>query len=171
MGLFQQPANGDKAMSDCPSLAMRLTRRQVIGAIVLGLASPLPVRRAAQATSENAAAAIKAILGDAVLREGKVSLDMPSIAENGNSVPLTVSVDSPMTGTDHVRSIHVFAEANPRPNVAHFHLGPRAGRAQVSTRIRLFTSQKIIAIAALSDGSFWSGSTEVVITLAACIEE
>jgi sulfur-oxidizing protein SoxY len=149
---------------------MRLTRRQLIGALVLGLASPLPARRAAQATSESAAA-IKAILGDAALREGKIALDVPPIAENGNSVPLTVSVDSPMTATDHVRSIHVFAEANPRPNVAHFYLGPRAGRAQVSTRIRLFTSQKIIAIAALSDGSFWSGSAEVVITLAACIEE
>ncbi len=163
--------NGDKAMFSRPRLAVRLTRRQLIGAILLGLASPLPARQAAQAVSESAAAAIKAILGDATLREGKISLDVPPIAENGNSVPLTVSVDSPMTATDHVRSIHVFAEANPRPNVAHFYLGPRAGRAQVSTRIRLFTSQKVVAIATLSDGSFWSGSAEVVITLAACIEE
>ena len=162
---------GDKAMSESPWRVMRLTRRQFIGAIVLGLASPLLARRAAWAASESVAAAIKAILGDGTLREGKVALDVPPIAENGNSVPLTVSVDSPMTATDHVRSIHVFAEANPRPNVGHFYLGPRAGRAQVSTRIRLFTSQKMIAIAALSDGSFWSGSAEVVITLAACIEE
>jgi sulfur-oxidizing protein SoxY len=163
--------NGDDAMSDRPWLAIELSRRKFVSAIVLGLASPLRVRRAAQATSESMAAAIKTVLGDARLREGKVSLDAPPIAENGNSVPLTVSVDSPMTATDHVRSIHVLAEANPRPNVAHFHLGPRAGRAQVSTRIRLATSQKIIAVAALSDGSFWSGSAEVVITLAACIEE
>ena len=163
--------NGDEAMTDRTWLVMRLNRRKFIGAILLGLASPLPGRRAAQAASESAAVAIKAILGDSVPREGKVSLDVPPIAENGNSVPLTVSVDSPMTATDHVRSIHVFAEANPRPNVAHFYLGPRAGRAQVSTRIRLFTSQKVVAIAALSDGSFWSGSAEVVITLAACIEE
>jgi sulfur-oxidizing protein SoxY len=163
--------NGDNNMVERAWRATRLSRRKFIGAIALGLASPFPVRRAAQATAESAAAAIKAIVGDAALREGKISLDIPPIAENGNSVPVTVSVDSPMTATDHVRSIHVFAEANPRPNVAHFHLGPRAGRAQVSTRIRLFTSQKIVAIAALSDESFWSGSAEVVITLAACIEE
>jgi sulfur-oxidizing protein SoxY len=142
-----------------------------MGAALLGLVLPLAPRRAAQASPESAAAAMKAILGDAPLIEGKVALDVPPIAENGNSVPLTVSVESPMTAAEHVRSIHVFAEENPLPNVAHFHLGPRAGKAQVSTRIRLFTSQKIIAVAALSDGSFWSGSAEVVITLAACIEE
>ena len=110
-------------------------------------------------------------MGDAPVRVGKVGLDMPPIAENGNSVPLTVSVESPMTLAEHVRSIHIFAEENPLPNVAHFYLGPRAGKAQISTRIRLFKSQRILAVAALSDGSFWSGSAEIVITLAACIEE
>lgn len=148
-----------------------LTRRQFIGATLLGVVLPLSLRREAQASRETAAAAMKAILGDAPLTQGKVTLDVPPIAENGNSVPLTVSVESPMTAAEHVRSIHIFAEENPLPNVAHFYLGPRAGKAQVSTRIRLFTSQKIVAIAALSDGSFWSGSAEVVITLAACIEE
>lgn len=148
-----------------------LTRRQFIGATLLGLVLPLSPRREAQASRETAAAAMQAILGDAPLTQGKVTLDVPPIAENGNSVPLTVSVESPMTAAEHVRSIHIFAEENPLPNVAHFYLGPRAGKAQVSTRIRLFTSQKIVAIAALSDGSFWSGSAEVVITLAACIEE
>ena len=148
-----------------------LNRRQFMGAALLGLGLPLSWWRTAQANPEGAAAAMKAILGDARLREGKVTLDMPPIAENGNSVPLTVSVQSPMTAGDHVRSIHIFAEENPLPNVAHFYLGPRAGKAQVSTRIRLFKSQKVIAVAALSDGSFWSGNAEVVITLAACIEE
>jgi sulfur-oxidizing protein SoxY len=158
-------------MVGAPRVWTRLTRRQFIGATVLGLVLPLRLRRVALASPESAAAAMKAILGDAPLRQGRVTLEMPPIAENGNSVPLTVSVDSPMTAAEHVRSIHVFAEENPLPNVAHFYLGPRAGKAQVSTRIRLFTSQKIIAVAALSDGSFWSGSAEVVITLAACIEE
>jgi sulfur-oxidizing protein SoxY len=152
-------------------LWIRLTRRQFIGATLLGLVLPLYPRRAVQATPETAAAAMKTITGEAPVTEGRVTLDMPPIAENGNSVPLTVSVVSPMTAAEHVRSIHLFAEANPLPNVAHFHLGPSAGKAQVSTRMRLFTSQKITAIAALSDGSFWSGSAEVVITLAACIEE
>ncbi len=152
-------------------LLVRLTRRRFLGAAALGLVLPLYPRQEAQATPESAAAAMKAITGDAPLREGKVTLEMPPIAENGNSVSLTVSVESPMTAAEHVRSIHIFAEANPLPNVAHFHLGPRTGKAQVSTRIRLFTSQKITAVAALSDGSFWSGNAEVVITLAACIEE
>lgn len=150
---------------------VRVTRRQFIGATILVTALPLSLRRTAEATPETAAAAMKAILGDAPLREGKVKLEIPPIAENGNSVPLTVSVESPMTAADHVRSIHLFAEENPLPNVAHFYLGPRAGRAQVSTRIRLFKSQHIVAVAALSDGSFWSAKAEIVITLAACIED
>ena len=158
-------------MSKRPKSVSRLTRRQFIGATVLGIALPLAQRRAAEASPEGVSAAMKAILGDTTPRVGRVTLDVPPIAENGNSVPLTVSVESPMTAADHVRSIHIFAEENPLPNVAHFYLGPRAGKAQVSTRIRLFKSQKIIAVAALSDGSFWSGTAEIVITLAACIED
>jgi sulfur-oxidizing protein SoxY len=149
----------------------RVTRRQFIGAAIAGAALPLTLRRAAEATPESAAAAMKEIMGDAPLREGKVKLEIPPLAENGNSVPLTVSVESPMTAADHVRSIHIFAEENPLPNVAHFYLGQRAGKAQVSTRIRLFKSQHIVAVAALSDGSFWSAKAEIVITLAACIED
>ncbi len=158
-------------MSDAPRSPIRPTRRQFLVAAVLGLALPPCLRRAAQASPQSAAAAMKAIVGDAPVRAGKVTLDVPPIAETGNAVPLTVSVESPMTATEHVRSIHLFAEENPLPNVAHFHLGPRAGKAQVATRIRLAKSQRILAVAALSDGSFWSGSAEVVVTLAACIED
>jgi len=86
-------------------------------------------------------------------------------------VPITVSVASPMTSEDYVKSIHVFNEKNPQPNIGNFYLGPRAGRAQVSTRIRLADSQKIVAIAHLADGSFWSVSVDVVVTLAACADE
>ena len=96
---------------------------------------------------------------------------MPPLVENGNTVPMTVSVDHPMTPEDHVKSIHVFNEKNPQPNIANFYLGPHTGRAQVSTRIRLADSQKVVAIAQLSDGSFWSASVDVVVTLAACTEE
>lgn len=164
-------ARGEKPLFDLSKPTVRLTRRQFVAATILGLTLPPTLRHAAEASPEDAAAAMKAILGDAPLRVGKVTLDIPPIAENGNSVPLTVSVDSPMTLAEHVRSIHIFSEENPLPNVAHFTLGPRAGKAQVTTRIRLFKSQKIVAVTALSDGSFWSGSAEVVITLAACIEE
>ena len=84
---------------------------------------------------------------------------------------LTVSVDSPMTEADHVASIHLFDQKNPQPYIAVFHLGPRAGAARVSTRIRLADSQRVIAIARLSDGSFWSDSADVIVTLAACTEQ
>src|SRR6201993_3743555 len=116
-------------------------------------------------------AAIRNVVGEAPVREGKVKLDIPPLVENGNTVPMTVSVASPMTAEDFVKSIHVFNEKNPQPNIGNFYLGPRAGRAQVATRIRLADSQKVVAIAQLSDGSFWSASADVVVTLAARTDE
>ena len=150
------------------------SRRQFLGlaggAAVLG-ALPTVIVRPAEATPATMAAAIQSVTGGAVVRTGKVKLDIPPLVENGNTVPMTVSVAHPMAPEDHVRSIHVFNEKNPQPNIGNFYLGPHNGRAQVSTRIRLADSQKIIAIAKLSDGSFWSASVDVVVTLAACTEE
>jgi sulfur-oxidizing protein SoxY len=150
------------------------TRRQFLGlaggAAVLG-AVPIVTVRPAEATPAELASAIRNVTGGAAVKTGKVKLDVPPLVENGNTVPLTVSVANPMAPEDHVRSIHVFNEKNPQPNIGNFHLGPHSGRAQVSTRIRLADSQKIVAIARLSDGSFWSTSVEVIVTLAACTEE
>ena len=117
------------------------------------------------------AEAIRQLIGEAPLEPGKVKLELPSIVENGNTVPLTVSVESPMTEADHVQSIHIFNQKNPQPFVAAVHLGPRAGKAYVATRIRLADSQRVVAIARLSDGSFRSGSADVIVTLAACTEQ
>jgi sulfur-oxidizing protein SoxY len=127
--------------------------------------------RPVEATPETMAAAIRTVTGGAAVQSGKVKLDIPPLVENGNSVPMTVTVTSPMTPTDYVKSIHVFNEKNPQPNLGNFYLRPGAGRAQVATRVRLADSQKIIAIAKLSDGSLWSVTAEVVVTLAACTEE
>lgn len=127
--------------------------------------------RPVEATPETMASAIRMVTGGATVQNGKVKLDIPPLVENGNSVPMVVSVTSPMTAKDYVKSIHVFNEKNPQPNLGNFYLSPRAGRAQVSTRVRLADSQKIIAIARLSDGSLWSTTAEVVVTLAACTEE
>jgi len=138
---------------------------------VIGALPALISVRPVEATPETMAAAIRTVTGGAVVQSGKVKLDIPPLVENGNSVPMTVSVASPMTANDHVKSIHVFNEKNPQPNLGNFYLGPRAGRAQVSTRVRLADSQKITAIAKLSDGSFWSVTADVVVTLAACTEE
>jgi sulfur-oxidizing protein SoxY len=125
----------------------------------------------AQATPDMLASAIRDVVGGSVVHTGKVKLEVPPLVENGNTVPITVSVTSPMTEADYVKSIHIFNEKNPQPNVGNFYLGVRAGRAQISTRIRLADSQKIVVIAKLSDGSFWSTSADVVVTLAACTED
>ena len=115
--------------------------------------------------------AMRKVLGGAQLRPGRVKLDLPPLIENGNSVPLTVSVDSPMTEADHVKAIHVFTEKNPQPNVISAFLGPRAGRARLVTRARIADTGLVTAVAQMSDGSFWSDRVEVVVTLSACLEE
>jgi sulfur-oxidizing protein SoxY len=147
------------------------TRRQFLALTGSAVALGTVTLRPAEATPAMMAAAIRDVTGAAVVRSGRVKLDVPPLVENGNTVPMTVSVTSPMTAEDHVKSIHVFVEKNPQPNGGNFVLGPRAGRAQVSTRIRLADSQKIVAIAKMSDGSFWSTTVDVVVTLAACTEE
>jgi len=115
--------------------------------------------------------ALRKVTGGAELRTGKVKLDIPPLIDNGNAVPLTVTVDSPMTEKDHVRAIHVLTERNPQPNVVSVHLGPRAGRANITTRVRLADTQTVTAIAQMSDGSFWVDRVPVVVTLSACLED
>jgi sulfur-oxidizing protein SoxY len=124
----------------------------------------------ASATPASMRAAIRKVVGETPVTKGRVKIDLPPLIENGNAVSLTVAVESPMTVEDHVKAIHVFTEKNPQPNVISVQLGPRAGRATFSSRIRLADSQKVIAIAQMSDGSFWSDEIEVIVTLAACLE-
>ena len=145
-----------------------VTRRAVLAAA--GAMAVLTVVRPAGATPERLEAAIRKFAGEREIRPGRVKLELPYLVENGNSVPLTVGVESPMTATDHVTRIAVFNEKNPQPDIATFNLGPRAGRAQVATRIRLADSQKLVAIAEMSDGTLWSDTAEVIVTLAACLE-
>jgi sulfur-oxidizing protein SoxY len=152
----------------------RHSRRKVLQAAAFLAGGAVALRlsiRPAAATPEMMQDAIRAAIGEAPVKKGKVKLDLPPIVENGNSVPCTVSVDSPMTATDYVKAIHVFNEKNPQPNVISVKLGPRAGRASFSTRIRLADSQTVTAIAEMSDGSCWSDDIDVIVTLAACIEE
>jgi len=151
------------------------TRRDVLKAataLAAGAGTATLLTAPADAAPANAMqAAIRRVIGEAPVQPGKVTLDIPPLVENGNTVPCSVVVDSPMTATDYVKAIHIFNEKNPQPNVITMHLGPRAGRASVSTRIRLADTQTIVAIAELSDGSFWSASTNVIITLGACLED
>jgi sulfur-oxidizing protein SoxY len=150
------------------------TRRQFVllalGALAGGAEAQLApniaaLRRAALAD------AMRRITGDATVRTGRVTLDLPPLIENGNSVLLGVAAESPMTAADHVRAIHVFTEKNPQPNVISAWLGPRCGRAALATRMRIADSGLVIAIAQMSDGSFWSDRAEVVVTQSACLED
>jgi sulfur-oxidizing protein SoxY len=144
---------------------MSVTRRLVLAAPALLLRPP-----AAWATPEAMAEALRGFTGGAAVQAGRVTMDISPLVENGNTVPLSVVVDSPMTEAEHVRAIAVFNERNPQPHVITVRLGPRAGRASLATHIRLATSQTLLAVAELSDGSFWSGRAQVVVTLAACVE-
>jgi len=135
-----------------------------------GAALACVVVRPATAQVPDLKAAINAYTGGREVRSGRVNVDIARLIDNGNAVPMTVSVESPMTAESFVRSIAVFNERNPERDVARFELSAQSGRAVVSTRIRLATSQQIVAIATMSDGSLWSGAVDVVVTLAACIE-
>lgn len=149
-----------------------MKRRHFLRLGGLGLAGvALPLRAQQLMPAQDLRPLIRDVAGDVPLRPGRVRLTLPPLAENGNSVPLELDVDSPMTEAEHVRSLHVFAERNPRPLIASFHLGPHAGRARLTTRIRLAGSQRVLAIAVLSDGSAWSDEVEVVVTSAACLDE
>jgi sulfur-oxidizing protein SoxY len=159
----------------------RTTRRHFL-AVMGGLAvAGVAPRAAAQPAAPPATTAAEALanMREAIaqvvkgrpVKPGKVVLDLPPLVENGNTVPLGVTVDSPMTPADHVKAIHVFTEKNPQPNVAAFHLGPHSGRASVATRVRLANTQNVLAICEMSDGTLWSGTVEVVVTLGACLED
>ena len=142
--------------------------------VVAGLGCVVGFSRVRAATSAmqepDLRAAIDAFSAGAPVREGRVEIEVAALIENGNAVPITVSVASPMTGVDHVVAIALFNERNPQRDIARFTLGPHAGRARVSTRIRLATSQQLVGVAQLSDGSYWSHAVDVIVTLAACIE-
>ena len=153
---------------------MPTTRRQFLslaGGVTAAGTIPIVTLRPLHATPAMLNTAIRNVVGEAPIRTGRVKLDIPPLVENGNTVPMTVSVASPMTADDHVKSIHVFNEKNPQPNIGNFYLGPSCGRAQVATRIRLADTQKVVAIARLSDDTFWQVAVDVVVTLAACTEE
>ena len=151
-------------------MKLKITRREAIifgGMAAAGVTASTP----SPAVPGQMEAAIRKVIGDAKVQKGKVTLDLPPLVENGNSVPMTVTVASPMTPENRVKAIHVFNEKNPQANVISVQFGPRAGKAEVATRIRLADTQKLTAIAELSDGSYWSDTQEVVVTLAACLED
>ena len=150
------------------------TRRRFLAAMggmgTAGLGA-VAVARPALATPEDMKSAIRKIVGEAPVKAGKIKIYLPPLVENGNTVAMGVSVESPMTAKDHVKAIHVVTEKNPQPNVISIKLGPRAGKADIQTRIRLADTQTVVALCEMSDGRFWSDKVDVVITLGACLED
>jgi sulfur-oxidizing protein SoxY len=147
---------------------MTLSRREVMAA---GLGAGLSVSwRRAHALSDELAGALRGFTGGAPAKEARVHLDIAPLVENGNTVPVTITVQSPMTAADHVQAIALFNEKNPQREVVACKLTPASGQAVVSTRIRLATTQQLVAVAKTSDGSYWTHTVDVIVTLAACIE-
>jgi sulfur-oxidizing protein SoxY len=149
-----------------------LSRRRFLGAFSAVATLPLWLgfSRSALAQVEDIVPAIRELTKGAEIKVGRIKLDLPRLADNGNSVAVKLTVQSPMTQGDFVRSIQLFSEKNPRPVIARFFLGPLAGKAEISSRIRLAGTQRVVAIAELSDGSFWSDTAEVAVTLSACYD-
>lgn len=131
----------------------------------------LPMRAQRFQPSQDITPFIEEVTKGAAIERGGVEVELPAIAENGNSVPMRIRVASPMTQADHVAAIHVFAERNPRPRVAVFRLGPQAGRAEIDTRVRLAGTQKVTVLAAVSGNRFRMKEVDVLVTSAACLDE
>ena len=144
-----------------------LSRRQVLGLAAVMVATGLPFGRV-RADAASTAEAVAKLTGGGSLTEGRIKLDVPEIAENGNTVPIKFSVESPMSDADHVKSVHLFAEDNPLPNVASFHFTPASGKAAASTRMRLAMTQNVIAVAEMSDGSLYTAKKEIKVTIGGC---
>jgi len=141
-------------------------RRRLLRAVAAGLC--LVVVRPASATPEDLMVAMRELFGERSITPGRIKLEVPRLAENGNIVPVTVIVDSPMTEQDYVKSIHLFAESNPQPRIVDVELGPYNGQPRISTRVRVAVSQHLRAVAVMSDGSLWSAAVEVEVTVGGC---
>lgn len=151
--------------------AAAVSRRQAMktaGAGVLALAATTLASGGANATPEKTSAYLSKVFGGKPMKEGKVELKLPEIAENGSTVPVTVHVESPMTGSNYVKRIVIAAEKNPNPEVVIFNLGPSSGKAEVSTRIRLGGTQNVVAAAEMSDGTIYTGKRQVKVTIGGC---
>ena len=146
-----------------------MKRRAVLALGLLGI----PLRGVAQANAHVSTTdpLVYSLTKGKTVNAGRVRLELPKLAENGHSVPMTVRVDSPMTAAEHVRAVHLISEKNPVREMASFWLGPHSGRAEIASRIRLNGTQRMVAIAELSDGSFWSDAADIEVLQAACTEE
>ena len=144
------------------------TRRQALRFTALAAFVAVLAPRMAVATEEAVATELEKLYAGKSMAEGRIKLDMPEIAENGLVVPINISVESPMTEADYVKSVHVFADGNPLPQVVSYHFTPACGEAAASTRMRLAQTQNVIAVAEMSDGSLYTTKAQVKVTIGGC---
>lgn len=157
-------------------MTKRLTTEQLgrrkalvtIGGGAVALLGASIIVQPARATPSSADAAMNKLIGGRPTQKGRVRLKLPPIAENGNTVPMTVIIDSPMTKNDYVKTVHIVADQNPRPNIASFHFTPASGKAQVATRIRMLKTQNVIAVAEMNDGTLYRAVQNVKVTIGGC---
>lgn len=147
-----------------------MKRRRFLLSIAAASALPAVAQQGFQ-PAQDIRPLLKQLTGGKQAEASGVEIELPQIAENGNSVPMRVKVASPMTPADHVTEIFVIAERNPRPLVATFHLGPQSGRAEIQTRVRLAGTQTVTVLAAFNDNRFRMGQSQVLVTSAACLDE
>ena len=147
-----------------------LDRRQFVVAAGTGAAAAIIAgfSGAANATPEKAMEHMKKLIGNGTPAEGKIKVDLPEIAENGNTVPVKVSVESPMTADNYVKAVHLISEGNPGPEICSFHFTPASGRANAAARVRLAKTQNVIGIAVMSDGKLYMSKSQVKVTIGGC---
>ena len=149
----------------------QVSRRELIATCGAGFVAAIGLNMipgTAFADAKSTEDAMMKFTGGKKPKTGKVKLDLPEIAENGNTVPIGLEVESPMTASDYPKALHVFAEKNPTPYVASFFFTPASGKAKVSARMRMAKTQNIIAVAEMSDGSVYMGKKEVKVTIGGC---
>ncbi len=157
-------SKGMEMQKSKPATAPLLSRRTALGTFAAIAVFPI----AASAAPEQVTAEIKKLYGDKKAVEGKIKIDLPTIAENGLVVPLSFEVESPMTEADYVKAVHFFAEGNPNPQVANFHFTPMCPKASAAIRIRLASTQRIVAVAEMSNGDLFTAAREVKVTIGGC---
>jgi sulfur-oxidizing protein SoxY len=154
--------------TDFSRSAQDLSRRNVLKMAGAGLAVVTLVPFEVSATPESTLMAIEELIGSKAPKQGRIKINLLDIAENGGTVPMTVFVESPMTKADYVKSIHLFADGNPLPDIGTFNLGPYNGKAQVSIRIRLAKTQHIVAVAEMSNGETFIARRRIKVTIGGC---
>jgi sulfur-oxidizing protein SoxY len=149
-------------------LSTTRTRRDVLRTAALAAFAAALAPRMARADEKAVAEELKKLYGDKPIKEGRIKLDVPQIAENGLVVPVNIDVESPMTANDYVKAVHIFADGNPLPGIVSYRFTPECGKASASTRMRLAQTQNVVCVAEMSDGSLFSTKAEVKVTIGGC---